>query len=158
MGPFEIKQERGHSYILDLPASYNMTNLFHADRLRKASDDPLPQQFQEPLPPEDINGQPEFEVDHLERSRLFGRNKTLQYQVAWRGYDPDEQWYNASNFKNAPVALEDYHRQYPLTPGPPKRLSHWIRAAADDSETPDHPDDDQAEHGELQKTRKKRHT
>lgn len=158
VGPFEIKQERGHSYVLDLPASYNMTNLFHADRLRKASDDPLPQQFQEPLPPEDINGQPEFEVDHLERSRLFGRNKTLQYQVAWRGYDPDEQWYNASNFKNAPVALEDYHRQYPLTPGPPKRLSHWIRAAADDSETPDHPDDDQAEHGELQKTRKKRHT
>jgi hypothetical protein len=31
-----------------------MMNLFHADRLRKADDNPLPQQVQTPSPPEDI--------------------------------------------------------------------------------------------------------
>ncbi|XP_044718753.1 reverse transcriptase (RNA-dependent DNA polymerase) domain-containing protein [Hirsutella rhossiliensis] len=41
-GPFVILEERGHSYVLQLPESYKMKNLFHADRLRKAADNPCP--------------------------------------------------------------------------------------------------------------------
>ncbi|KAM4066410.1 reverse transcriptase (RNA-dependent DNA polymerase) [Hirsutella rhossiliensis] len=51
IGPFVILEERGHSYVLQLPESYKMKNLFHADRLRKAADNPLPQQIQSPPPP-----------------------------------------------------------------------------------------------------------
>ncbi|KAM4061971.1 his(2)-Cys(2) zinc finger domain-containing protein [Hirsutella rhossiliensis] len=58
IGPFVILEERGHSYVLQLPESYKMKNLFHADRLRKAADNPLPQQIQSPPPPEEINGEP----------------------------------------------------------------------------------------------------
>ena len=160
VGPFKIKQERGYSYVLDLPPSYSMTNLFHADRLRKAPDDPLPQQHQTPPPPEDINGEPEYEVDHIERSRLLGKTKTLQYQAAWRGCDPDDTWYPARNFKNAPIALESFHQLHPDAPGPPKRLQEWIRAAANDEADPDHDEDNVAAHGELgskTKTKIKRH-
>jgi hypothetical protein len=137
-----------------------MTNLFHADRLRKAPDDPLPQQHQTPPPPEDINGEPEYEVDHIERSRLLGKTKTLQYQAAWRGCDPDDTWYPARNFKNAPIALESFHQLHPDAPGPPKRLQEWIRAAANDEADPDHDEDNVAAHGELgskTKTKIKRH-
>ncbi|KAM4058539.1 his(2)-Cys(2) zinc finger domain-containing protein [Hirsutella rhossiliensis] len=42
IGPFVILEERGHSYALQLPESYKMKNLFHADRLRKAADNPCP--------------------------------------------------------------------------------------------------------------------
>ncbi|XP_044717342.1 reverse transcriptase (RNA-dependent DNA polymerase) domain-containing protein [Hirsutella rhossiliensis] len=70
IGPFVILEERGHSYALQLPESYKMKNLFHADRLRKAADNPLPQQIQTPPPPEEINGEPEWEVDQVQQSRV----------------------------------------------------------------------------------------
>jgi hypothetical protein len=157
VGPFEILEERGHSYVLDLPASYKMPNLFHADRLRKADDDPLPQQVQVPPLPEEINGEPEFEVEQIKQSRLHGRNRELQYQVAWRGCDPDDTWYPAENFKNAAIALETFHREHPEAPGPPLRLQKWIRSAAADEEDDDHPDDNRAEKTGKQ-SRSRRHT
>jgi hypothetical protein len=58
-GPWTIAAERGHSFVLEVPASFKGKNLFHADRLRKAADDPLPQQVEAPEPPEEINGEPE---------------------------------------------------------------------------------------------------
>jgi hypothetical protein len=142
VGPFRILEERGHSYVLDLPPSYKMKNLFHADRLRKAADDPLPQQRQEPPEAEDINGEAEYEVDHVERSRLTGHGKVLQYQVAWRGCDPDDTWYPAGSFKNAAAALARFHKEHPEAAGPPKRLQEWLQAAAEDVFLADHSDDD----------------
>jgi hypothetical protein len=156
VGPFEILQERGHSYILDLPPTYTMKNLFHADRLRKANDKPLPQQVQPPPPPEEINGEPEYEVERIETSRLFGKSRILQYQVAWRGYDPDDAWYPARNFKNAPWALDDFHKAHPTASGPPIRLQDWLRAAAEDRDEPDHPDDNVAVREDRQHTRSSR--
>jgi len=153
-GPFKILEERGHSYVLDMPPSFKGKNLFHADRLRKADMNPLPQQHQAPPPPEEINGEPEFEVDKIKDSRIDGRNKYLQYQVDWIGYDPDEMWYPAENFKHAPVKLDDFHKKNPLAPGPPMRLQEWMRAAAEDRDAVDHEDDNTAEHGE-QRPRKR---
>jgi RNase H-like domain found in reverse transcriptase/Reverse transcriptase (RNA-dependent DNA polymerase)/Integrase zinc binding domain len=153
-GPWQVKDIRGHSYVLDLPDSVKCNNLFHADRLRKAALNPLPQQHYDPPEPEDINGEPEYEVDQILTSRLFGTKKTLQYQVAWKGYDPDETWYNASNFKNSPIKLSEFHAQYPTAAGPPRRLQQWILAAAEDSTAGEHVDDDRAEHDQLGKRRK----
>jgi hypothetical protein len=41
-GPWTITAERGHSFVLEVPVSFKGKNLFHADRLRKAVDNPLP--------------------------------------------------------------------------------------------------------------------
>jgi len=57
-GPWKILEVRGHSYVLDVPPYFKGSNLFHADRLRKAPDNPLPQQQCEPEEPEEIDGEP----------------------------------------------------------------------------------------------------
>ncbi|KAI6352230.1 hypothetical protein MCOR31_012107 [Pyricularia oryzae] len=155
-GPWQILEERGYSYVLDVPESFKGKNLFHADRLRKAAMDPLPQQKREPPPPEEINGEPEFVVDKVLASRLFGRSKTLQYQVAWQGCDPDDTWYPAENFKNSATALDDFHKKYKDAAGPPKRLAIWIKAAAEDKLDEPNQEDNVAEHGDLNGKRKNR--
>nr|AAX07708.1 retrotransposable element Tf2 protein-like protein [Pyricularia grisea] len=155
-GPWQILEERGYSYVLDVPESFKGKNLFHADRLRKAAMDPLPQQKREPPPPEEINGEPEFVVDKVLASRLFSRSKILQYQVAWQGCDPDDTWYPAENFKNSATALDDFHKKYKDAAGPPKRLAIWIKAAAEDKLDEPNQEDNVAEHGELNGKRKKR--
>jgi hypothetical protein len=155
-GPWRITDERGYSFVLDLPKSFRGKNLFHADRLRKAHMNPLPQQHRDPPQAEEINGEAEWEVERVLASRLTGRNKILEYQVSWQGCDPDDVWYPAENFKNASVVIETFHRDYPDAAGPPVRLRDWIRAAADDRTDEPHPDDNVAEHGELNAQRRQR--
>lgn len=156
-GPWTILEEKGNSFILDTPIWYKGSKLFHADRLRKASSNPLPQQVNEPEPPEEISGEPEWEVDGILASRFFGQRKTLQYQVSWKGCDPDESWYPASDLKNAPTALENFHKKYPDAAGPPVRLQVWIREAADESFAEDHEEDNVAEHAARGSRLRKKH-
>ena len=56
---------KGHSYVVDLPKHMKMDNVFHADCLRKASDDSLPEQVQEPDLLTEVNSQSEYEVDRV---------------------------------------------------------------------------------------------
>jgi hypothetical protein len=123
---------KGHSYVIDLPPHMRMSNVFHADRLRKAAENLLPGQYQEPEPPTEINGEPEYDVEEVLASRVH--NGGLQYQVQWTGHDPDDQWYNAEGFIGAPQKIKDYHDVYPEKPGPPARLQLWMDAHARDED------------------------
>ena len=76
-GPYQILKIKSHFYILKLLKHMKMDNVFHADRLRKAADDPMPEQVQEPDSPTEVNGQPEYEVNRILASRV--RNNVLQY-------------------------------------------------------------------------------
>ena len=138
-GPFEIIEKVGHSYRLRLPERIKMHDVFHADRLRKARMDPLPGQVVPPPPPIEVDGEKEWLVDRVKSSRTH--YKKLQYQAQWTGHDPDDTWYDAANFKNAPKALKTFHDQYPDAPGPPIRLDEWLRAAENDDMVEDHADD-----------------
>ena len=82
-------------------------------------------------------------------SRLFGKSRKPQYQVSWKGYDPDDVWYSARNLKNSLTLLETFHKDYPDAAGPPLKLAHWIGAAVAGEYGDDHPDDDKAAHGTL---------
>jgi transposase InsO family protein len=148
-GPYEILEEKGHSFLVDMPDWYKGSTTFHADRLRKAAQNPLPGQKEDPPEAEEIDGAPEWEVEEILSSRVTGRNKKLQYQVQWVGYDPDETWQEARNLKNAPAALKAFHDRYPRAAGPPVRLLEWLAAAAEDKFNPDHEDDNKAEHGDF---------
>ncbi|ELR03440.1 hypothetical protein GMDG_08909, partial [Pseudogymnoascus destructans 20631-21] len=71
-----------------------------------------------------VDGLEEWEVEKILAVRI--RRKRLQYQVSWVGYDPDPEWYPASNFKNSPYKIREFHAEYPNLPGPPQDLPGWI--------------------------------
>ena len=114
--------------MLDMPASFKGNNLFHVDRLRKAADNPLPQQVEALEPPKEIKREPEWEVEGVLASRLFRKSKSLQYQLSWKGCDPDDIWYPARNLKNSSTLLETFHDNYPNAAGPPLRLAVTLLA------------------------------
>jgi predicted aspartyl protease len=124
-GPFRIIGKKHHSWVIDLPPSYKIHNVFHSDRLRKAAENASPGQLNENDPDAsyEIDGNIEWEVDRILGSRIH-RNK-LQYMVEWRGWDPDNTWYDAESFKNSPTLLRLYHVDNPDKDGPPVRLQQW---------------------------------
>ena len=119
-GPYRIIKKVGNLYEVELPASMKIHPIFSLDRLRKAIDDPLPGQINEPPPAMEVNGEDEWEVEEVLLVRIrYGR---LQYRIKWVEYDEDPEWYPASNLKNAPHKIRDYYTANPPKPGPPKRL------------------------------------
>ena len=94
----------------------------------------------------------EVEVDKVTASHLhYGK---LQYQVEWKGWDPDATWQYADNLKNAPEALKAYHEEHPDQAGPPLRLQAWLDAAAEDRFDPPHTDDNKPAGTQSARTRR----
>jgi hypothetical protein len=141
-GKYRILEKVGNAYRLDLPPTMKIHPVFSPDKLRKAANDPLPGQEDDPADPIEINGEQEWEVEEFLTSRIH-RGK-LEYRVKWTGHDEDPQWYPARNFKGSPHELRTFHDRYPGQPGPPRRLPEWLRAWEGGDELPDVPDDDKA--------------
>ena len=140
IGPYQVLERVGHAFRLDLPANVKIHPVITPDRLRRAASDPLPGQVPTPQPPVEIDGEPEWEVQRIVASRI--RRGKLQYQADWIGYDKDDTWYPASDFRHAPTVVQAFHTEFPNAAGPPVRLQLWLSSAADDKDVPDHPDND----------------
>jgi len=70
---------KGHSYQLKLLPHIRIHDVFHVDRLRKASK-PLPGQVELEEEPIEIDGNPKWPVEEILDSRIYrGR---LQYKVS----------------------------------------------------------------------------
>ena len=86
-GPFTIMNVISHiAYQLDLLKNWKIHNMFHASLLSpyKEMEEHGPN-FTEP-PPDLINGEEEWEVEHMLDTRLFGHKKQQQYKIRWKGY------------------------------------------------------------------------
>ena len=129
-GPYKIIEQIGHSFKLQLPDSIKVHPVFHADRLRKDPDNPLPGQQNADLPPVQVDDQEEYEVDQVLAVKLL-RNK-LRYRIKWKGWDDDPKWYPVSTLRNAPMALRTFYQDNPTKKGPPKNLEYWLDCAAKD--------------------------
>lgn len=110
-------------------------------RLRKPN--PTPHRDIEKASSEHESDEIEYEVERIVGARLY-RN-TLQYRAKWLGYTEDPTWYNASNFKNSPCRLMDFHAANPLQPGPPCRLGVWKGCWVSGKTAAEHKDDDRLE-------------
>ena len=123
LGPFKVLAAVGTSYRLQLPVTMRIHDVFHPSLLRKAAEDPLPGQKNEPPEPVIVDDEEEWEVDDILDSRRYGRGKRLQYRVKWKGCDTDLEWYNADGgeFDNCQDLVKDFHLRYPQKPSAPTR-------------------------------------
>ncbi|CAJ2508768.1 Uu.00g137940.m01.CDS01 [Anthostomella pinea] len=135
--------DRPNTFKLRLSDQWRGSKWFYADRLCKYANNPVPGQATD-----EPNGviidpnlrEEEWELTNVLTSR-FHYNK-LQYQILWKGWDPDGLWCPAGDFKNSAELLKAYHDEYPDAAGPPARLEHWLQAAQSDEFDPPHPDND----------------
>src|SRR5713226_8879053 len=79
-GPFRIGKEVSPvAYQLDLPASWNIHDVFHASLLLPYQENAVHGPNFLRLPPNLIQGTEEYEVEHLVNHRRHGKSRTLQY-------------------------------------------------------------------------------
>ena len=99
------------SYQLQLPAQWKIHNVFHASLLTPYKETSLNgSKYQEPAP-DLIDGQPEWEVEQILRSRRY-RNQ-LQYQVRWKGFSEAHDSWEPATHIYADKLLQDFYKKHP---------------------------------------------
>jgi hypothetical protein len=82
-------------------------------------------------PPDLIDGEEEYKVESILKSRRYSRGCKVQYLVKWKGYaDSDNEWVNWDDM-HANEALEEFKRRQP------RAITH-IRRASNEEESTTH--------------------
>ena len=116
LGPFEVTEVLSDvDYCLALPPALRLDDVFHVDCLSPYKGNEVNGLTPPPPDPVTIDGEEEYEVDHIRDSKMFGR--TLKYLVCWKGYgEGEDTWEPLSNLANSPQVVEDFHARNPGTP------------------------------------------
>jgi hypothetical protein len=119
MGPFKIVKVVGDeklAYRLELPKRMGrIHSVFHVSLLEPYHENQWAGRVQEPPPPEEIEGELEYEVKEILDSKVVrGR---LKYLVEWVGYGPEEcTWESAEDVENARGLVASFHLAHPNRP------------------------------------------
>jgi len=70
-----------------------------------------------------VQGNKEFEVETIINHRFFGRRKTLQYLIKWKGYPSSDNTWEPVDNVHAPEIVKQYHQRRPLENKSKKRSS-----------------------------------
>ena len=105
-----------HAIELSFPEDIRVHPVFHINLLKPVATEPHAGHIQPLLPPIEIDGEVEWEVNAIIDSRYTRQAKKLQYRLQWNGYSKLI-WEDASNITNATNLLHKFHTPYPKKPG-----------------------------------------
>src|SRR6266478_592860 len=110
LGPFKIIKEISPvAYRLALPANWRIHDIFHASLLNLYHETKAHgPNFTRP-PPDLVEGEEEYEVERIIAHRMFGRSKTPQYLIKWKGYPESDNSWEPADQVHAPDLLKRYH-------------------------------------------------
>jgi len=99
-------------YKMKLLKTMHIHNVFYSKLLRLIINDLLSDQKNEFSRLIVINDENEWKIDDILNFQWYRR--WLQYQVKWKNYDNDLNWYNADDdeFINAQEMIDDFHIKY----------------------------------------------
>ena len=126
LGPFEVTEVLSDvDYRLALPLALHLHDVFHVDRLSPYRGNEVNGLLPPPPNPVTIDGEEEYEVDHIRDSKMFGR--TLKYLVRWKGYGKGEDtWEPLSNLANSQQVVDEFHSR---NPGAPRSINAVLYAS-----------------------------
>ena len=108
-----------------LPPALCLHDVCHVDRLSPYRGNEVNGLTPPPPDPITINGEEEYEVDHIRDSKMFGR--TLKYLVCWKGYgEGEDTWEPLYNLANSPQVVEEFHT---WNPGAPRSINALLYAS-----------------------------
>ena len=126
LGPFKILNKVSDVvYQLELPTQWKIHNVFHTSLLSPYTETDLhgPNYLQPP--PDIVEGEPEYEVERILKSRRIGKNKTLQYLIRWKGYSQAHDSWEPAKQVHAPELI----KQYLMTQKEDRKSSHQSSSA-----------------------------
>jgi hypothetical protein len=129
-GPFKITRVLSPlNYQLELPAQWKIHNVFHVDLLTPYRETDFHGHNYERPPPDLINGEEEYEIEHMIDLQCHGRGGKIQYLIKWKGYpDSENQWVSWDDV-NAPELLAEFKERNP------NALSHIRGVVGDENLT-----------------------
>ena len=99
------------TYQLTLPATWKLHPVFHTDLLTPYQETPFHGRNYVRPPPDLVANQEEYEVEKVLDVRHYGRKKTRQYLVKWKGYpDSDNEWVSQKDM-SADEAIREYEER-----------------------------------------------
>jgi hypothetical protein len=109
---FKITDSVDFFYKLKLSETMCIHDVFHSELLCSVVDDFLSDQKNELSKSIVMNDENEWKIDDILNFQRYQRQ--LQYQVKWKSYDNDLNWYNADDneFMNAQEIINDFHIKY----------------------------------------------
>ncbi len=112
LNSFQIIESVNSFYKLKLSETMHIHDVFYSELLHSVVDDFLSDQKNELSRSIVINDEDEWKIDDILNSRRYQR--WLQYQVKWKNYDNDLNWYNADDdeFMNAQEMIDEFHIRY----------------------------------------------
>ena len=115
-GPFRvIKEISPVTYKLQLPMSWGIHDVFHASLLSPYRETAAHRpNFSRP-PPDLIDGEEEYEVEHIVNHRRHGRARQLQYLIKWKGYPESDNTWEPADQVHALELIKLYHKHSPLS-------------------------------------------